>query len=139
PGPLLTVPDVLRRNHGRRPGAAAVVADGHRLDHGQLAERAWSVANGLRNLGVRPGDTVAILCGNGIFSAETILGAITAGAIAAPLNWRWSPAALALGLTDSQARIVLTDAGFAPQVNNLVQSGQTAGVTRVFVGGGTYA
>ena len=38
------------------------------------------MANGLRNLGVRPGDTVAILCGNGTFSAETILGAITAGA-----------------------------------------------------------
>ena len=135
---MLTVPDVLRRNHGRRPGAAAVVADGHRLDHRQLAERAWSVANGLRNLGVRAGDTVAILCGNGIFSAETILGAITAGAIAAPLSWRWSAAELEHGLNDSQARVVLADGEFAPAARQLVESGRTPGVTSLIAEGGEY-
>jgi len=135
---LLTVPDVLRRNHGRRPRAAAVVADGHRLDHSQLAERAWSVANGLKNLGVRPGDTVAILCGNGTFSAETILGAITAGAIAAPLNWRWSAAELEHGLNDSQARVVLADGEFAPVARQLVESGRTAGVKALVAEGDQY-
>ena len=99
---IASVPDVLRRNHTRRPGAAAVVDQGRRLNHGQLAERAWSVANGLIHAGVKPGDTVAILCGNGIFSAETILGAIAAGAVAAPLSWRWSSAELEHGLNDSQ-------------------------------------
>jgi acyl-CoA synthetase (AMP-forming)/AMP-acid ligase II len=135
---LLTVPDVLRRNHSRRPRAAAVVDDVSRLGHGQLAERAWSVANGLINVGVKPGDTVAILCGNGIFSAEAILGAIVAGAVAAPLSWRWSPAELEHGLNDSQARVVLTDAEFGPQVRKLVGSGRTPGVIRVFVEGETY-
>ena len=135
---LLTVPDVLRRNHTRRPGAAAVVDQGRRLNHGQLAERAWSVANGLIHAGVKPGDTVAILCGNGIFSAETILGAIAAGAIAAPLSWRWSPAELEHGLNDSQARVVLADAGLGPQVKELVEGGRTPGMTHVIVEGETY-
>src|SRR5207244_11533433 len=83
---LLTIPDVLHRNHGRRPGSSAVVDDNRRLNQRELVERSWSVANGLARLGVRPGDTVAILCGNGIFRAEHILGAIRAGAGAVSLG-----------------------------------------------------
>ena len=111
---MLTVPDALRRNRGRRPQAPAVVDQAGRLTHQQLTERAWSVAQGLMSLGIRPGETVAILCGNGIFSAETILGAMAAGAVAVPLNWRWSRQELEHGLKDSQARIVLADREFAP-------------------------
>src|SRR5207245_11486847 len=88
---LLTIPDVLHRNHGRRPGSSAVVDDNRRLNQRELVERSWSVANGRARLGVRPGGARAILCGNGIFSADTILGASAAGAVAVPLSWRWSP------------------------------------------------
>jgi fatty-acyl-CoA synthase len=136
---LLTVPDVLRRNHSRRPLAPAAIDDAERVNHGTLAERAWSVANGLIGRGVRPGDTVAILCGNGIFSAETILGAIAAGAIAAPLNWRWSMAELEHGLNDSQARIVLADAEFAPAASQLIEGGRAPMVRHLIVEGPAYA
>src|SRR5207247_9049865 len=92
----------------------------------------------LKNLGVRPGDTVAILCGNGTFSAETILGAITAGAIAAPLNWRWSAAELEHGLNDSQARVVLADGEVAPVARQFVESGGKAGRKALVAEGGQY-
>ena len=135
---MLTVADVLRRNHRRRPGAPAAADDTSRVTHRQLAERSWAVADGLLALGVRPGDRVAILCGNGVFSAETILGAIAAGSIAAPLNWRWSRAELEHGLTDSGARVVLADAEFAPRVQELVEAGRAGEVERVVVEGADY-
>ena len=132
---LLTIPDVLHRNHGRRPGSSAVVDDNRRLNQRELVERSWSVANGLARLGVRPGDTVAILCGNGIFSAETILGAIAAGAVAAPLSWRWSPAELEHGLSDSRAKVVLADREFAGNVQDLIDSGKAPAVTHLVTEG----
>ena len=130
---VLTVPDVLRRNYSRRPQAPAVVDHARRLTHGQLSERAWSVAQGLIRVGIRPGETVAILCGNGIFSAETILGTMAAGAIAVPLSWRWSRSELAHGLNDSQARLVFADQEFAPSVQELVSIGQAPAVSHVIV------
>jgi fatty-acyl-CoA synthase len=135
---VLTVLDVLRRNHARRSAAPAVVDQAGRLTHGRLAERAWSVANGLKAVGVRPGQTIAILCGNGIFSAEAILGAIAAGAVAVPLSWRWSRAELEHGLNDSQARVVLADREFAQDVQDLVGEGRAPAVSHVIVEGPQY-
>ena len=123
---VLTVSDVLRRNLGRRPLAPAVIDQARHLTYRQLAERVWSVAQGLISVGVRPGETVAILCGNGIFSAEAILGAMAAGAIAVPLSWRWSRPELEHGLRDSQARVVLADQEFSPAVQELVECGRGA-------------
>ncbi len=135
---MLTVLDVLRRNHGRRPHAPAVIDHAGRLTHKQLTERAWSVAQALITVGVRPGETVAIVCGNGIFSAETILGALAAGAIAVPLSWRWSKPELEYGLNDSQARVVLADREFAPLVQELVAGGRSPAVSRVVVEGSDF-
>ena len=135
---MLTVPDVLRRNHSRRPQAPAVIDHAGRLTHRQLSERAWALAQGLIAFGIRPGETVAILCGNGIFSAETILGAMAAGAIAVPLSWRWSRAELEHGLNDSQARVVIADQEFAPSVQALVDGDRVPAVTRLIVEGNEY-
>jgi acyl-CoA synthetase (AMP-forming)/AMP-acid ligase II len=109
-----------------------------RIDHRRLAERSWAVANGLLALGVRPGERVATLCGNGIFSAETVLGAIAAGAIAVPLNWRWSPAELEHGLNDCGARVVLADSEFAPSVYALTETARAHAVEHVVVEGRAY-
>jgi acyl-CoA synthetase (AMP-forming)/AMP-acid ligase II len=135
---VLTVPDALRRNRGRRPQAPAVIDHAGRLTHGQLTERAWSVAQGLIALGIRPGETVAIVCGNGIFSAESILGAMAAGAVAVPLSWRWSRPELEHGLNDSRAQIVLADREFAPSVQELIGDGRSPAVRRLIVEGSDY-
>jgi acyl-CoA synthetase (AMP-forming)/AMP-acid ligase II len=135
---VLTIPDVLRRNRARRPMAPAVVDDAGRLNHRQLTERAWSVANGLITLGVQPGQTVAILCGNGIFSAETILGAMAAGAIAVPLSWRWSLHELEHGLNDCQAQAVLADRQLGPSVQELFGDHKVPAVRHLIVEGQEY-
>ena len=132
---MLTVPDVLRRNHARRPQAPAVVDGARRLTHGRLAERAWGFANGLGGLGVQRGETVAVVAGNGIFGAEAILGSMAAGAIAVPLNWRWSRPEMEHGLNDSRARVVVTDHEFAAAVQAIVEAGGAPGVEHVVVEG----
>jgi fatty-acyl-CoA synthase len=118
--------------------APAVVDDTGRLTHRQLTERVWSVAHGLIALGVRPGQTVAVLCANGIFSAETILGAMALGAIAVPLNWRWSRQELEHGLNDCQAQVVLADRDLAPSVHELVGAGRVPAVSHLIVEGKEY-
>jgi fatty-acyl-CoA synthase len=132
---MLTILEALRRNRARRPTAPAVIDDTGRLTHRQLTEQAWAVAQGLIALGVRPGDTVAILCGNGIFSAQAILGAMAAGAIAVPLSWRWSRAELEHGLNDCAARVVLADRGFGPSVQELIDAGSVPAVEHLIVEG----
>ncbi len=135
---MVTVLDVLRRNQARRPLAPAVVDENVRLTHGQLTARAWSVAQGLTRAGVQPGDTVAILCGNGVFSAETILGAMAAGAIAVPLNWRGARPEVEHGLSDSRARVVLADREFGPLISELASGGGATTAGRVIVEGDDY-
>ena len=135
---MVTVLDVLRRNQARRPLAPAVVDENVRLTHGQLTARAWSVAQGLTRAGVQPGDTVGIFCGNGVFSAETTLGAMAAGAIAVPLNWRWSRPELEHGLSDSRARVVLADREFGPLISELAAGGRATTASRVVVEGDDY-
>lgn len=135
---MLTVLDALRRNRARRPSAEAAVDGSSRMTHRQLTDRAWAVGRGLQALGVEPGQTVGILCGNGIFSAETILGTMAAGAIAVPLSWRWSRPELAHGLNDSRARVVLADREFGPSVRELVDSGAAAAVSHLIVEGPGY-
>jgi len=135
---MLTVNDVLRRNLSRRPQAPAVVDWSGRLTHSQLTQRAWAVAQGLISAGVQPGETVAILSGNSIFSAEAILGAMAAGAIAVPLSWRWSPPELEHGLNDCKAEVVLADQEFGPAVNALAGQGKAMAVRRVIVEGPDY-
>ena len=132
---MLTVPDVLRRNHGRRPHDPAVVDEARRLTHGELSRRAWRVAGGLARLGVRPGETVDVLCGNGVFSAEAILGVMAAGAVAVPLSWRWSAAELEHGVNDSTATVVLADTEHAPAVDALMQAGRALHVRHLVVEG----
>jgi len=135
---VLTVADVLRRNHARRPRAPAVIDSAFRLSHRELSERAWAVAGGLIRAGVRASDTVAILCGNGVFSAEAILGAMAAGGIAVPLSWRWSAAELEHGLNDSRAAVVLADTEFAPAAREVIEAGKAPAVRHFITEGPEY-
>ncbi|WP_335934780.1 class I adenylate-forming enzyme family protein [Streptomyces sp. PTD5-9] len=108
---MRTVADLIRMNARRHPGREAVVDETRRLTHLELAERAWGVARGLAGLGVKPGDTVGVLAGNGVFCAEAFLGIAAAGAVFVPYNWRWSTAELVAGVNETRAAVVLVEEG----------------------------
>ena len=58
--------DVLVRNAHLAPQREALVIDGKRLTYGALADQVAEMAHGLRALGLRRGDHVAVCMGNAL-------------------------------------------------------------------------
>jgi oxalate---CoA ligase len=85
------------------PGRAA-------LDHAGLVAQVEDGVRGLRRLGVRPGDRVAMVLGNGPETAAAFL-AVASAASAAPLNPAYRAEELDFYLGDLRARAVLVDRG----------------------------
>lgn len=108
-----------------------MVDDHTRLTWAELADRAYAVAAGLRTDGVRPGDTVGVLAGNTIFSAEAYLGVLAAEAVPVMYNWRWATPELVFGLNDSRAAVVLVDREWAPALRTAWDTGELTHLRRV--------
>jgi fatty-acyl-CoA synthase len=87
----LTPLDFLERARRIYAPLEAVVDGERRLTYGQFAERSYRLAHALRaDLGCRPGDRVAYLCGNTLELLEAYYGVVLAGCILTPLNIRLS-------------------------------------------------
>lgn len=97
--------EMLRQRVAATPGAEAIVeVGGERATYGQLWDAAARIAGGLRVEGVKPGDRVAIQLGNGLAWCLAFWGIQLAGAVAVPVNTRFSPAEAAYVISDSGAR-----------------------------------
>ncbi len=98
---------MLRATVEKSPRAEALIetADGAaiaRVNYRDLWDRAARVAGGLRATGIAPGDRVAIRLGNSIDWCIAFLGIELAGAIAVPVNTRFS---------ESEVEYVINDSG----------------------------
>jgi long-chain acyl-CoA synthetase len=83
--------EMLRDSVDRAPDAEALVElDGPRLTYREVWDGAARVAGGLVRDGIRPGDRVAIELPNGAAWCLAFLGIQLAGAIAVPVNTRFS-------------------------------------------------
>jgi len=87
---------------------------GPRLTYRYLWDRAATVAGGLRAAGVGTGDRVAIRLGNGVDWALAFWGIQLAGAVAVPVNTRF---------TEQEARYVIDDSGAAYVVDGALPTG----------------
>jgi long-chain acyl-CoA synthetase len=83
------------------------VAD-RRYSFAELAGRSARIANALIELGVRPGDRVAMMLGNCTVCAELPFGITMAGAIMVNVNERLKQEEVAYILEDSGASVVIT-------------------------------
>ncbi|MBM7112805.1 AMP-binding protein [Archangium primigenium] len=106
-----------------------------RIDWASLDARVRRLAHGLRALGLRSGDRVAVLSRNGIEYQELYFAVARAGLVLLPLNWRLSPEALRTLLTDAEPallvasdefRHVAADLGRAVDLKRLLHYGPTA-------------
>jgi long-chain acyl-CoA synthetase len=96
------------------PGRIALVLpDGGRRTFGELAAEAHRIAHGLRALGLRSGDCVALLAGNGELFYAASLAAQETGLYVVPLNWHLTPREIAHVIGDSESRALITEAEFA--------------------------
>jgi long-chain acyl-CoA synthetase len=105
---------MLIEHHARlHPDWEAIVAGGSRLSYGQLDAAARRVASVLSELGVRPGDHVALSCPNTPHFPIAYFGILKAGAAVVPLNVLLKSREIAQHLNDSAARVYLCFEGTA--------------------------
>jgi len=106
----------LRRHAAAQPNADAVMCGDIRLSYREFDARVSRCANALIALGVKPGDSVAILAAPSAAYLETFVGALRAGACAVPLSAMASPEQLALKIADCDAKALFVS-------NSAIESG----------------
>ncbi|WP_313802197.1 class I adenylate-forming enzyme family protein [Sphingobium sp.] len=97
----------------------ADLISGRTATSAEFARAAKRKAAALRALGLRKGESVAIMALNSTETLCTILAAFAAGSVAVPLNLRWSGAEQAFALSDAGVKIVLHDKACQPAAEKL--------------------
>lgn len=127
---------LLRRNAWRRADAEALVDGDRRWSYAELDREVDAHGHALRDVGVVPGDVVAILGRNSAGYVATLLAIARIGAISLPLNWRLHPRELAELCARAGVAALVADADFAaasaeiaavPGVRAVVVDGPAAG------------
>jgi acyl-CoA synthetase (AMP-forming)/AMP-acid ligase II len=111
--------DIARRNAQVFAAKLGVVEGDTRLTHRQVNERANSLAHGLRQLGIKKGDRVALLSRNDYRFVEMYFGLPKIGAIFVPLNFWSSDEDLVYVLNQCQAAVLVLSAEFRETVERL--------------------
>jgi long-chain acyl-CoA synthetase len=99
--------EMLRATVDRSPAAEAIVeVGGARINYRELWNGSARVAGGLRNAGISRGDRVAIRLGNSLDWCVAFWGVQLAGAIAVPVNTRFSETEVEYVINDSGSKFV---------------------------------
>lgn len=113
----------LRRAAVVRPAAIAAHDGDLQLTWAELSEQVHRLAAGLAALGIKRGERVAILAGNGLGYYQALFALFAIGAVAVPLNTRLAPPELAFQVADAGVTAVLTDASLCDTAQALRGSG----------------
>jgi long-chain acyl-CoA synthetase len=105
---------LVRQQGQRRPDAPALVAGGQRLTWGEFDAAVDRAAAGYAGQGLEAGDRVAVQLPNGVDWLRAALGALRAGLVVVPVNTAYTDPELEYVLTDSGAKLLVTDEERAP-------------------------
>ena len=106
-------PEAFEAQVTRNPGDVAVRFNGAELSYAELNRRANQLAHHLRELGVGPEVLVAICLERSLDLMVTLLAVLKAGGAYVPLDPDYPKERLQYMLSDSQARVLLTQTQFA--------------------------
>ena len=95
---------------------------GRTTTYGEHGARVLRLADGLRRLGVRREDRVAVLSLNSPRFEEVYHAGLLGACVVNPLNLRFAPRELTHVLADSATRVVFVDAVFAPVIDAVRQA-----------------
>ena len=133
-GPLRLLYQGLERAAQRTPDKVVAVVEGQSHTYRELQEQSSRLAAALVERGVCPGDRVAVYMDNTWPCLVSIYGALQAGAAFMVINPQTKGAKLAYVLSDSEARVLLSDAHLemvfgdvldnCPSVTHLIYSGE---------------
>lgn len=112
----------LRRALHLNPGGKATTFRARTRSWAEVGDRVARLAAGLRALGIGSGDRIAVLALNADRYLETYLAIAWAGAVAVPLNIRWSRREIEDALADCTPGALLADATFATLAGQVAQA-----------------
>lgn len=116
-GLAITLP--LHRALREAPDHISTVDGERQRTWSDVAGRTRRVAGLLAALGTEPGDRVALLAPNGDGFVDFLFGTLWAGAVACPLNTRWTAGEIAFALADCGTEVLITDPVFASMLGEL--------------------
>ena len=112
--------DVIRLNGRKTPDKVAVIADERIITFGELRDRMLQVANAMLEL-AEPGDRVAVLSENLPEYVEMYYGVPAAGMALTFLNYRLHPKEWAWILSNAEAKVLVTQAKFLPDLETVLE------------------
>jgi len=133
----MNVGQMLTNAARRHPARPAVSWGDHQLDYATLDRRTNALTRGLGELGVVPGDRVAVLMRNRPEMLEAMYACFKGGFCLVPLNSRFTEDEIAYHLSDAEVAAVLTDAEGADSVLGATAMGRAQ--LPVIVAGGVAA
>jgi long-chain acyl-CoA synthetase len=107
----------LHRSVQNHPERTATIFGGRQQSFRQLANRVARLAGALAGLGVGSGDRVAMLALNSDRYVEYFHAVWWAGAVANPVNTRWSVHEIAYSLVDCDSQVLIVDDQYLPLVD----------------------
>jgi acyl-CoA synthetase (AMP-forming)/AMP-acid ligase II len=131
-----TLVDFIDKHERHRPDDVAIHYGDRQWTWEQWAWRIRHAAGALRAAGVRRGQCVAFLDKNHPGCLETLIAAVSIGAVATIANWRMTGEELVHVLNDSGARLLFVGAELAPTVEG-IKAG-IPGLERIVVVGGDH-
>lgn len=112
----MTLAQILRDAIRLDRGALALDGDGRLLTFGELDAASNRVANALVGAGIERGDRVLFIDRNSTEFWEVQLGALKAGAVIVPLNFRLSATEIAWAIGDAEPKVIVAGEAFAKLV-----------------------
>jgi fatty-acyl-CoA synthase len=107
------------------PDREIVYSDRTRYTYRDLSERINRLANGLRNLGINPGDTVAVFDYDSSRYLECFFAIPMMGAILQTVNWRLSAEQILYTINHAEANVIIINTDFFPILENIQDKLQT--------------
>jgi fatty-acyl-CoA synthase len=122
--PLL-IKHLLHTPLAHAPEQEIVYRDLHRYDYRTLRRRIGQLASGLESLGVRPGDTVAVLDWDSHRYLECYFAVPMMGAVLQMVNIRLSPEQILYTINDAESDVLLVHTDFLPVLEEIQDQFET--------------
>ena len=129
----MSLTQALHRAAQQNPSGLYSICTDREFTHLQTLERVSRIAGGLRSLGVRSEDKVAILALNSDLYLQSVLATAWADALIVPVNTRWSLAEIADSLEEAEAKVLIVDDAFVDLGRRLLTA--VAGISSLVYGG----
>src|SRR5213078_5252717 len=116
---LANLAEMVRARAKSRGDAVAYEFEGRQTSFADFEIKTNRVANALIASGVKPGERIAYLGKNSDFYFELLMGAMKAGVVMAPVNWRLAGPEVAFIVEDCKAPVLFVGPEFITQVRNI--------------------